>query len=66
MPKAERRWRILAIRGKRADSLGIVSAPSAEAAVAKACENYGITDLERRKRLIAQAVVNLGHRSPGS
>jgi hypothetical protein len=64
--KPEPSWRILAIRGKRADSLGTVTAPNAEAAINRACEDFGITDPERRRRLVAQPVVKLGHRSPGS
>jgi hypothetical protein len=34
--KPEPSWRILAIRGKRADSLGTVTAPNAQAAINRA------------------------------
>ena len=47
------RWRVYQIR-KKAELIGTVRAKSAEEALARAAETYGIDD-ERRKRLFALA-----------
>jgi hypothetical protein len=57
MPKPDPEWRISIVR-KRAERLGTVTAPNAEAAIAEACEVFGITDPERRKRLVAQPIAS--------
>jgi hypothetical protein len=55
MPKPDPEWRIIVIGGRKAEHLGIIEAPNAEAAIDKACEHYGI-DATQRHRLIAQPV----------
>jgi hypothetical protein len=58
MPRSKsRRWRIHVIKGKRADYLGKVAAPDADAAIRAAIEAFGVTDRERQRRLTAQPVV---------
>jgi hypothetical protein len=57
MAKLEPTWRIIVIGGKKAEFLAIVAAPNAQAAINKAAEEVGITDPERRKRLVAQPIV---------
>jgi hypothetical protein len=39
------------LRGTRAERLGTVTAPDADAAIARAIDEFGITDLERQKRV---------------
>jgi hypothetical protein len=57
MAKANPIWRISSvIGGKKAEYLGIVIAPNVTAAIDKACEEFGIEDAERRKRLVAQPI----------
>ena len=46
-------WRNYLIR-KKGELLGSVEAPDEKAAIAAAIEKYGITDPERKKRLVAQ------------
>jgi len=48
------RWRIARIRGTPAEIIGHVEAPDADAAIKEAIREYGITDPEKQKRLIAQ------------
>ncbi len=55
-PKAAlRRWRITVIRHK-GERLGTVEAPDAVAAIKVAIEQFGITDSERQRRLLAQPI----------
>jgi hypothetical protein len=56
MPKTEPQWLIIIIGGKRAEFLGTVAAPDADAA-SKAADQVGVTD-ERRKRIVAQPVLD--------
>jgi hypothetical protein len=46
-------WRISVVR-KKAEYLGTGTAPNAQAAIDRACEEFGIEGEERRKRLVAQ------------
>lgn len=46
-------WRALLIKGKRAETLGIVYGPNRGAAEADAIERFGLTG-EQRKRLALQ------------
>jgi hypothetical protein len=55
--KPEPIWRIQETCSERAEFLGIISAPSAAAAVEKACTEFGIEDPKRCKRLVAQPIV---------
>jgi hypothetical protein len=57
MAKAEPTWRIIVIGGKKAEFLGLLAAPDAEAAVSKAADEFGVEG-ERRKRIVAQPIVN--------
>jgi hypothetical protein len=50
-----REWRIALLRGRRAETLGTVEAPTAEAAIDAGCEKFGI-EAERRSRVIAQPI----------
>jgi hypothetical protein len=59
MAKAEPIWRISIVR-KKAEYLGIVTAPNAQAAIDKACEEFGV-DPSRRNRVVAQPI---GPRAP--
>jgi hypothetical protein len=52
---ATRQWRIVLIR-KKGERIGTVEAPDAEAAIKVAIEEYGITDPERQRRLVAQPI----------
>jgi hypothetical protein len=52
---ATRQWRITLIRKKGA-RLGTVEAPDAETAIKIAIEQFGITDPERQRRLVAQPI----------
>jgi hypothetical protein len=49
MPKAELRWIITRIRGKRADRIGVVKAPDADAAVKAAIREFQIPDTDRKR-----------------
>jgi hypothetical protein len=55
MTKPEPQWRIIVISGKKAEILGRVAAPNADAAIRKAADQFGVTG-ERRKRLVAQPI----------
>jgi hypothetical protein len=43
MAKTEPQWRIIIIGGKRAEFLGTVAAPDADAAISKAADQFGVT-----------------------
>jgi hypothetical protein len=47
-------WRISLIKATPAAIVGYVEAPNAEAAIAKAIEEFKITDPQKQRRLIAQ------------
>ena len=51
-----RTWEISRIKGTPAAILGRVEARDAEDAIKKAIEEFGITDPEHQKRLVARAV----------
>jgi hypothetical protein len=48
------RWRISLIKATPAAVIGYVEAPDAETAIAKAIEEFKITDPQKQRRLIAQ------------
>jgi hypothetical protein len=56
MAKADPLWRIDVVGGMNAKYLGIVTAPNTSAAIEKACEEFGIDDVKRRKRLVARPI----------
>jgi hypothetical protein len=62
MAKAEPLWRIDVVGGMNAKYLGIVTAPNASAAIEKACEEFGIDGVKRRKRLVAQPIAKPAHK----
>ena len=47
------KWRIIHIKGTPAETIGYVDAPDAEAAIAKATEEFGINPAIQ-KRLVAE------------
>jgi hypothetical protein len=49
-----KRWRISLIKATPASLIGYVEAPDAESAIAKAIEEFKITDPSQQRRLIAQ------------
>jgi hypothetical protein len=49
-------WRISRIRGSPAEFIGYVDAPDDATAIENAIEEFGITDPEKKKRLVAQRV----------
>jgi hypothetical protein len=51
--KPESKWHVIVIGGKKAEFVGVVTAPNAESAERKAAEKFGIAG-ERCKRLLAQ------------
>ncbi len=53
-PKKEHKWRITRIKGTPAAYVGNVHAPDAETAIKTAIEEFGITNPEHQKRLVAQ------------
>lgn len=53
--KSLREWRITLIRQK-GEYIGMVDAPDAEAAIKIAIEEFGITDPQRQRRLVAQPI----------
>jgi len=55
-PASESMWRITRIRGSRAEVVGRVSAPDEKTAIERAIVEYGITNREHQKRLVAQRV----------
>ena len=50
------RWRISRIRNTPALDIGAVYAPDTDAAIKRAIEEFGITNPEHRKRLVARRV----------
>ena len=56
MAKTEPEWRIIIIGGKKAEFLGRVAAPNADAAISKAVDQFGVVG-ERRKRIVAQPIL---------
>ena len=56
---AEPEWIVYVVRGKRpADRLGTVTAPDSDAAIAKAIDEFRITDPERQRRVIVRPVAD--------
>jgi hypothetical protein len=55
-PKTQPRWRISVIKSTPAAELGTVTAPDAESALAKAIEEWGITEAHRQQRLVARRI----------
>ena len=53
---SDREWIVYMLGGKRAGRLGTVTAPDADAAIAKAIEEFGITELERQKRVAVSPI----------
>jgi hypothetical protein len=53
--KPEPTWRITVLR-KKGKSLGTVEAANADEAIEMAIKLFGITDPERRRRLVAQKI----------
>jgi hypothetical protein len=52
-----KQWVASVLRGGRPpEQLGTVTAPNADAAIAKAIETFGIADPERRRRVIVRPV----------
>ena len=49
-------WRITLIRNRSGVRIGTVEAVTAEEAIKIAIRNYGITDPEQQRRLVAQRV----------
>jgi hypothetical protein len=55
----EAEWIVYVIRGKRpADRLGTVTASEADAAIAKAIDEFGITNPERQRRVIVRPIAS--------
>jgi hypothetical protein len=52
-PKEERSWRVVIFR-KTATVVGIVEALDEQSAIKKAIKEYGITDPDQQRRLVAQ------------
>jgi hypothetical protein len=52
----ESTWRITRIKGSRAEVVGRVRAPDEKTAIERAIEEYGITNREHQKRLVAERV----------
>jgi hypothetical protein len=53
--KSLRSWRIVVIR-KKGERIGTVEAPDAETAIKVAIEQFGITDPQHQRRLVAQPI----------
>jgi hypothetical protein len=53
-PTKDQAWTIYRLKATPAVMLGRVYAPDEESAIAKAIEQFEITDREQQKRLIAQ------------
>jgi hypothetical protein len=49
-------WIVSVLRGKRAERLGTVTAPDRDAAIARAIDEFGIVDPERRRRDIVRPI----------
>jgi hypothetical protein len=54
MGKKTNSWRICRIRGNRADQLGTVEAPTAEAAIKQAIKQFQITEPWEQERIAAR------------
>ena len=54
-PSDDKEWIALVV-GKKAQRLGTVKAADAEAAIATAIDEFGITDPERQRRVIVRPV----------
>jgi hypothetical protein len=54
MPAKPITWRITEIGGKRGHYVGSVLAADDKAAIEKAIEEFEVTELHRRRRLVAQ------------
>jgi hypothetical protein len=50
-PTETQRWVVYLLDGKRAGRLGTVTARDRDTAIAKAIDEFGITDPERQKRV---------------
>jgi hypothetical protein len=48
------RWRIIRLRSSPAALIGYVEAPDAEQAICVAIREFGVTNPEHQKRLVAQ------------
>jgi hypothetical protein len=55
-PAPERVWEISRIKGTPAAVLGRIEAPTADRAIEKWAEAYGITDENQKSRLVARPV----------
>ena len=44
-------WRIIRIRGSRAQHLGVLEAPDAESAITAGIRQFGVNDPEQQKRI---------------
>ena len=53
MRKNLSRWRVICIRGSRAETICIVPAADADSAIKVAIKDFQITDRERQRRLAA-------------
>lgn len=49
-------WVVYVLGGKRAQRLGTIEAPDHAAAIAKAIDEFGITDPERRRRVAVSSI----------
>jgi hypothetical protein len=49
-------WIVYLIGGKRAGRLGTITAPDRDAAIAKAIDEFGITDPERQRRVMVRPI----------
>jgi hypothetical protein len=56
--RIERQWIVYLISGKRAGRLGTVAAADCDAAIAKAIDEFGITDPERQKRVAVSPIAS--------
>ena len=55
-PASESTWRITRIKGSRAEVVGRLQALDEKTAIERAIEEFGITNREHQKRLVAQRV----------
>jgi hypothetical protein len=56
---AERTWVVLLVSDKPARRLGTVTAPDSDVAIAKAIDEFGITDSERQRRVIVRPIAEI-------
>jgi len=52
--KKPRTWRIEQVSGPKVKCIGTVAAPDQGAALKKACEKFGIVDLQHQRRLVVR------------